>query len=412
MNYNWKAAVRNAERHRSASSGTLSGFRRIKFYSSQGKVYYKQVTGNVKEVGSLTDIGPRTIHFAGVNGATFTELNSHDHAIIRALTQAIINGDIKITGSYTCANKLGQAPSPDAGELVAESPVPICVNDDDDFSATVGKVRVTRGSATWYIWKAHLSYQAGDRELDPGRVYMMGGDESIRVPQEESDVIGGDTRTRAYHYSGKSNLLTEGKVPRLFLILTTVGSSRLMGVASQNVVDHLVAGGSKTKDVYLRELDSPNDATNCLQVIRPGWTINERSHTKLTFKHKNLNINLYLSGSSVQVENIRAVVLNTVPLPEMSWGYHCEALMQMYRIKKTFPNNDLSEYAALFGTDVRSFLDYYTRAPARAPGGQSLCYIDNEGGRRLRVASARYIARSGWCCCPARGGFRVVSKDR
>lgn len=178
MDFDWKRAVAKAQRHGSASSGTLAGFSNIRFLRDGALWKFQNVGGGPDTVGEWDKIPVRTIHFLGEN-ATFTQLNSKDTYIIEELTQSIIRGDVKITGPYSCVNHLGASPPDDAPSISAPVPVPIKLRPGDVYYAHLDMVRVTRGAASWYIHKAHFEQETGSgggrAQLETTRVYMCGG---------------------------------------------------------------------------------------------------------------------------------------------------------------------------------------------------------------------------------------------
>ena len=184
MDFDWKRAVAKAQRHGSASSGTLAGFSNIRFLRDGSVWKMQDVSGDPISVEEWKDIPVQTIHFRGEH-AIFTQLNSKDMYVIEELTQSIIRGDVKITGPYSGVNHLGAYPPDDAPTILAPVPVPIKLRQGDTYYATLDMVKVTRGAASWYIHKAHFEQNTGSgggrAQLETPRVYMCGGTKAESV---------------------------------------------------------------------------------------------------------------------------------------------------------------------------------------------------------------------------------------
>ena len=132
---------------------------------------YRDCRNNTKIIRDLREIGPRSVLFYGhQDGAIFTLPNTEERAIVKALTTAIIAGGVKIDGEFDCVNSLYTRSSTNAASFTAESPVPTCTSEDVILTGKFGRVRVTRGAASWYIWEAHFGHPHDTDELSSNRI--------------------------------------------------------------------------------------------------------------------------------------------------------------------------------------------------------------------------------------------------
>lgn len=374
MNYNWKQAVKSAQRHGSASSGTLSGFEHIKFESVNGTVVFTNASQNQKVIESLTECGVRTIHFFGLNNAVYTQLNSQDISTVKALTRAIVDGVIKIGGAYSCVNNLGAESLAGAATLAAETPVPILLSEGDEFYGSVNSTKVIRGAASWHMWRAHVGTTNNGTKLEPNRVYMCGGIEEALVSNTDGTTIWRDPPPIWAAYNGRSKLVTAGRRRRLFITLVTETYTRIFGVNSQALVDALDTG--EASKVTLWPNTSAADVTNALRILNPGETILIGKHFRYQFKYAEVEIDLFVRDLQGDLIDIKCDILACVPLPQDAHCYHDTAFERLATIKSQLKPKTLANLAELFQTDPASLTAFLTRDPRATSLTEKICYVD------------------------------------
>ena len=375
MDYDWKRAVRNADRHGSASSGSLGRCRSIKFWTQGNEVIYRDCRNNTKIIRDLREIGPRSILFFGhQDGAIFTLPNTEETAIVMALTTAIIAGRVKIDGEFDCVNSLYTGSNTNAASFTAESPVPICTSEDMILTGKVGRVRVTRGAASWYIWKAHFGHPHDTDELEPDRIHMCGGlgEKHIRLQESARRHF---TKQVFDAYSGRSRLLVGDVVRRTALIATNeLGEQRIRVVQDEGVIQDQVV-----EDIWFKRAPGHEyDATQYYQMEVHGLSAREEPGYLFSFRKGEKTYKIYDRHKSFASTNLEVTEVEVVPTGRVAHDDVVKALFEVPKAMGTLRIRNLRGLAQAFCTTEQGILAHFSRAPQQFYQLNKVSYIDIE----------------------------------
>ena len=177
--HQWEATLRDVSHSGSAESVASLHTRNVKVFAQNGRVYYRGSNNKPVRIMNMSEIPSETMHFRKGSEARFAKPNGLDTAYIEALTRAIYEGEIWITGDYACVNHLGTYPSNSAPKLKAETPVPIKLLSHYEADALIARHEVTVAETEKipiYVchFKSVFSSSEGATPLSPQRIYFAG----------------------------------------------------------------------------------------------------------------------------------------------------------------------------------------------------------------------------------------------
>ena len=177
--HQWEATLRDVSHAGSAESEASLHTRNVKVFAQNGRVYYRGPNNKPVQIKNMSEIPSETMHFQKASKARFAKPNGLDTAYIEALTRAIYEGEIWITGDYACVNHLGTYPSNSAPKLRAETPVPIKLLSHYEADALIARHEVTVAETEKipiYVchFKSVFSSSEGATPLSPQRIYFAG----------------------------------------------------------------------------------------------------------------------------------------------------------------------------------------------------------------------------------------------
>ena len=293
---------------------------------------------------------------------------------MKALTKAIIAGRVKIDGEFDCVNSLCTGSNTNAASFTAESPVPICTSEDVILTGKVGQVRVTRGAASWYIWKAHFGHPHATDELEPDRIHMCGGfgEKHIHLPDSAQRHF---TKQVFDVYSGRSKLLVGDVVTRTALIATSeLEEQRIRVVQDDGVIQDQVV-----EDIWFtRAPGYEYDATQYYQMEVHGLFAREEPGYLFSFRKGEKTYKIYDTHKPFENTNFEVTEVELVPTGRVAFDYVVKALIEVPRAMGTLRIRNLRGLAQAFSTTEQGILAHFSRAPQQFYQLNKVSYIDIE----------------------------------